>query len=120
MAKSTKTPSKPATDRAALWKRAENTGAATLADIRVAIDRIDGEIVALLAQRLRYTRDAARFKANEGEVAAPARVEAVVKRVIALGAERGVPKEIVEPVYRALVAASIEDQREIFRKIARR
>jgi isochorismate pyruvate lyase len=111
--------SEPATDRPALWQGGEPTGAATLADIRGAIDRIDGEIVQLLAERLRYTRDAARFKADEGEVAAPARAAAVVARVVALGAERGVPAEILEPVYRALVAASIEDQRKSFRRIAK-
>ncbi len=120
MTNSKKKSSEPATDRAALWRRDEATGAATLADIRAAIDRIDGEIVRLLAERLRFTRDAARFKADEGEVAAPARAEAVVKRVTALGAERGVPAGITGPVYRALIAASIEDQRKIFRRIARR
>jgi isochorismate pyruvate lyase len=120
MTKSKRKASEPAADRAALWQRDETTGAATLADIRASIDRIDGEIVALLAQRLRYTRDAARFKTNEGEVAAPTRAAAVVKRVVALGVGKGVPAEIVEPVYRALVAASIEDQRKVFRRIARR
>jgi isochorismate pyruvate lyase len=119
MTRSTKKSSEPATDRAALWQRGETTGAATLSDIRAAIDHIDGEIVALLAERLRYTRDAARFKANEGEVAAPARAEAVVKRVATLATARGVPAEIVEPVYRALVAASIEDQRKVFERIAK-
>ena len=119
MTRSKKKPSEPATDRAPLWKAEEATGAATLADIRAAIDRIDREIVALLAQRLRFTRDAARFKADEGEVAAPARAAAVVARAVALGVERGVPAEILEPVYRALVAASIEDQRKIFRRIAK-
>ena len=119
MTTSKKKSSEPATDAPARWQREDTTGAATLAEIRAAIDRIDGEIVTLLAERLRYTRDAARFKASEGEVAAPARAEAVVKRVAALGAERGVPAEIVEPVYRALVAASIEDQRCVFRRIAR-
>ena len=109
----------PAADRPALWQHAEATGAATLADVRAAIDRIDGEIVRLLAERLRWTRDAARFKADEGEVAAPERVEAVVARVRAMGAERGLPAEIVEPVYRALIAAAIEDQRRLFRRIAR-
>jgi isochorismate pyruvate lyase len=114
-----KKPSEPATDRAALWQGGESTGAATLAEIRAAIDRIDGEIVTLLAQRVRFTRDAARFKADEGEVAAPQRVEAVVARVTSLGVEKGVPAEIVEPVYRALIAASIEDQRKLFRRIAK-
>jgi isochorismate pyruvate lyase len=119
MAKSTKKPSEPSTDRAALWSRDETSGATTLGEIRAAIDRIDGEIVALLAARVRYTRDAARFKADEGEVAAPQRVEQVVARVAALGAEKGVPREIIEPVYRALIAASIEDQRRLFRRIAK-
>ena len=119
MTGSRKKSSEPATDRAALWKSGERTGAATLADIRAAIDRVDGEIVRLLAERLRFTRDAARFKADEGEVAAPVRAAAVVARAVALGAERGVPAEILEPVYRALVAASIEDQRKIFRRIAK-
>jgi isochorismate pyruvate lyase len=112
-------PSEPSADRAALWSRDETTGAATLGEIRAAIDRIDGEIVALLAARVRYTRDAARFKADEGEVAAPQRVEQVVARVAALGAEKGVPREIIEPIYRALIAASIEDQRRLFRRIAK-
>jgi isochorismate pyruvate lyase len=120
MTKSKGKSAEPATDAPARWQHEETTGAATLADIRAAIDRIDGEIVSLLAERLRYTRDAARFKADKGEVAAPARAEAVVKRVTALGAARGVPAEIVEPVYRALIAASIDDQRKVFRRIARR
>ena len=119
MTKSKKKSSEPAADRPALWQRDEATGAATLGEIRAAIDRVDGEIVRLLAERLVWTRDAARFKANEAEVAAPARAEAVVARVRKIGAERGVPPEIVEPVYRALIAASIEDQRRIFRRLAR-
>ncbi len=119
MTKPEKGSAEPATDAPARWARDESTGAATLAEIRAAIDRIDGAIVALLSERVRYTRDAARFKASEGEVAAPARAEAVVARAAALGAERGVPREIVEPVYRALVAASLDDQRAIFRRIAK-
>jgi len=109
----------PAVDRPALWQHEEATGAASLAEIRAAIDSVDREIVRLLAERVRHTRDAARFKADEGEVAAPKRVEEVVATVKALAAVRGVPAEIVEPVYRALIAASIEDQRRLFRRIAR-
>ncbi|HEY7608761.1 MAG TPA: chorismate mutase [Alphaproteobacteria bacterium] len=119
MKKSSRKCADPPTDRPPLGQHGSATGAANLAEIRAAIDRIDGEIVRLLAERLVWTRDAARFKANEGEVAAPARAAAVVARAVALGAERGVPAEIVEPVYRAMIAASIEDQRRIFRQIAR-
>ena len=109
----------PAVDRPALWKHEDATAAASLSEIRAAIDAVDREIVRLLAERLRHTRDAARFKTDEGEVEAPKRVEEVVAKVKARAAERGVPAEIVEPVYRALIAASIEDQRRLFRRVAR-
>ena len=116
---SNKKSGEPAVDRPALWQHEETTGAASLGEIRTAIDAVDREIVRLLAERLRHTRDAARFKADEGEVAAPKRVDEVIAKVKELAAERGVPAEIVEPVYRALIAASIEDQRRLFRRIAR-
>jgi chorismate mutase len=119
MTKRPKIPADPPTDRPALGQHGSATGAANLAEIRAAIDRIDGEIVRLLAERLVWTRDAAAFKADEREVEAPKRVEEVVARVCTIGAERGVPAEIVEPVYRALITASIEDQRRIFRRLAR-
>ena len=81
------------------------------------IDRIDREIVRLLAERLGYTRAAARFKADPREVAAPARVEEVIARVRALAAEHGLPPEIAEAAYRPLVAAYVADQQRLFARI---
>ena len=46
---------------------------ATLAQVRSNIDRIDRAIVALLAERGAYVKDAARFKRDSHQVAAPQR-----------------------------------------------
>lgn len=46
--------------------------AANLAEVRTNIDRLDDAIVALLAERAMYVKDAARFKRDAHQLAAPA------------------------------------------------
>ncbi|TAD88683.1 MAG: chorismate mutase [Alphaproteobacteria bacterium] len=88
------------------------TGTApTLNALRTEIDRVDAALVTLLAERARYTRDAARFKASLAEVSAPARVDQVLDRVRSRAVAAGLPLPIAEAVWRALITASIEDQR---------
>jgi isochorismate pyruvate lyase len=111
----------PSTTGPALWDLPPGTNAAPTADlgeVRVNIDRIDQAIVALMAERLRYTRAAARFKANPHEVAAPARVEEVIAKVRALAVDSGLPPEIAEAAYRPLVAGYIADQQRLFAAIS--
>jgi isochorismate pyruvate lyase len=111
----------PSTTGPALWDLPADANAAPVADlaeVRANIDRIDQAIIALLAERLRYTRAAARFKANPHEVAAPARVEDVIGRIRALAAVHGLPPEIAEAAYRPLVAGFIEDQQHLFAAIS--
>jgi isochorismate pyruvate lyase len=107
----------------ALWDLPDDAKAApvaSLAEVRANIDRIDRAVIALLSERLGYTRAAARFKANPQEVAAPARVEEVIAKVRALAAEHGLPPEIAEAAYRPLVAAYIADQQRLFERIGGR
>ena len=77
----------------------------SLAQVREQIDRIDAQIVQLLAERGGYVLAAARFKANPAEVRAPQRVEQVVARVRALAAAHGAMPDVVERIYRALIEA---------------
>ena len=79
-----------------------------LDDVRAEIDRLDRQIVALLAERAGYVRQAARFKPAREDVPAPQRVEAVIGKVRALAAEAGLDPALVERVYRAMIAAFIE------------
>ena len=61
----------------------------TLAQVREQIDRLDRDIVALLAERGRYVLAAAPFKRSTDEVRAPQRVEQVVAKVRALAVNTG-------------------------------
>lgn len=80
----------------------------TLADVRSAIDQIDVMLVGLLAERGRYVNEAARFKRNKAEVAAPDRVRQVIDKALNHAREMGAPPEVVEAVYRSMITAFIE------------
>lgn len=80
----------------------------SLADIRAEIDRLDRDIVARLAQRQRYVVAAARFKGSAAEVRAPDRVEQVVAQVRRLAQDHGASPDVIEQVYRQLIAGMTE------------
>src|SRR5690606_4455862 len=83
----------------------------TLADVRREIDRLDRDIVRLLAERGRYVLGAARVKRNDAEVQAPERDEQVVANVLRLAADDGAIPDVVERGYRALIAAYTDAER---------
>lgn len=92
--------------------------AKSLAELRNRIDEIDQSIVALLAERASCVRDAARFKRDHGEVAAPTRQAEVFARVRKL-AERDGPDfpdlpDLVEAAYRVLVAGFVATEQRLF------
>lgn len=96
--------------------------AENLAGLRREIDRIDAEVVRLLAERAMYVKDAARFKRDAFQVSAPARQAEVFARVRALaerenpdfnGGFEGLP-EVVEAAYRSLVAGYIACEQNYF------
>ena len=79
------------------------TDCQTLDEVRAQIDRIDGEIVALLAERTGYARQAGRLKLTVDDVRAPIRVEQIVARARRLAAELGAPPDLVERLYRTMI-----------------
>jgi isochorismate pyruvate lyase len=90
---------------------------ASLDEVRANIDRIDREIVQLMAERSSYVQQAARFKASSADVEAPARVEAVIRRVRAIASEEHVSPDIVEAVYRTMIACFVEQEKRDFDRI---
>ena len=88
----------------------------SLAEIRAQIDRLDQAMVELLAARGGYVLAAARFKRSEAEVTAPQRVEQVIARVRAMAQTQGASPDVVERVYRELIAAFTEAERDHWRK----
>lgn len=91
---------------------------ATLADVRANIDRLDDEIVRLIAERAMYVKDAARFKRDAFQVSAPARQAQVFDKARALATRhnRGFAnlEQVVDATYRAMVAAFIANEQTYF------
>ena len=85
---------------------------ANLAQVRENIDRLDRQIVALLAERGRYVKDAARFKRDAFQVSAPQRQQEVIDKVKALAEKEGAYPEVVEAAYRALIAGFIAREQQ--------
>jgi isochorismate pyruvate lyase len=92
---------------------------ATLGQVRENIDRIDRAIIGAMAERSKYVHEAARFKKNPAEVEAPQRIEQIVGKVKTLAAEDGLPPEVAEATYRAMVHAFTEYERGIVAEQAR-
>lgn len=86
----------------------------TLGAVRANIDRLDREIVGLLAERGRYVKDAARFKRDAHQVTAPARQAEVFAKVRALAEAAGGEPEVIESAYRALVAGFVAREQAYF------
>ena len=85
---------------------------ANLAEVRENIDALDRKIVALLAERGRYVKDAARFKRDAFQVSAPQRQQEVIDKVRALAEQEGAYPEVVEAAYRALIAGFIAREQQ--------
>src|SRR5690349_24495894 len=85
----------------------------SLGEVRDNIDRIDREIVRAMAERSKYVHEAARFKKSAAEVEAPQRVEQVVEKAKALAAQDGLPPEVAEATYRAMIRAFTDYERSV-------
>lgn len=82
----------------------------SLEEARKYIDRIDRDLVALIARRGVYVAQAARFKKDAADVQAPQRVEQVIAKVCDLARELGADPAVVEATWRAMVAAFIQSE----------
>jgi isochorismate pyruvate lyase len=82
----------------------------SIEDVRQHIDQIDRDVVALLAKRGKLVNQAAAFKKTTDDVRAPNRVEQVIAKVRAMANETGASPEVVEQVYRAMIAAFINEE----------
>ena len=83
---------------------------ANLDEIRAEMDAVDREIVALIARRVEYVRNAAKFKTNPATVAAPERVAAVLKTRREWGEAAGLNGDVIEGFYRELVHYSVSEE----------
>lgn len=78
--------------------------------VRNEIDRIDAQMLTLLAERGAYVKQAASFKRDAADVAAPQRVERVIAKVLDLAPELGADPHVAELTWRAMMAAFIQSE----------
>ncbi|GAX46650.1 chorismate mutase [Pseudolactococcus reticulitermitis] len=76
----------------------------SLAQVRAEIDKIDETLIALIARRGEFVKQAATFKKTAAQVAAPERMQQVIDKVTKLAADKGADIELVENLYRQMIA----------------
>lgn len=74
-----------------------------LNEVRENIDRIDKEIVKLVAERSIYVSQAANFKKDAEDVKAPQRVEKIIAKMRSLANDCDLNPNIIERVYREMI-----------------
>jgi len=86
----------------------------TMQEVRREIDRLDRELVKLLAERQGYIEQAGRIKGERSAVRDDARIEDVVEKVLAEAERAGLSPAIAEPLWRLLIEKSIEHEYTVF------
>lgn len=76
-------------------------------EVRAGVDRIDRELVALLAERFAHMRAAARIKPDRAMVRDEARKRQVIVQACAEAERLGAPADIIADLWDQLVEASI-------------
>ena len=80
----------------------------SLEEVRSNIERIDDEIIKLIAERGNYVIEASAFKKSEAGVKAPNRVEKVIKKARNRANEYGADPDMVEALYREMIARFVK------------
>ena len=75
----------------------------TLAELRTEIDRIDRELVHLIAERGSFVRRAAELKARREEILDPVRIEAILAEIRREAEALGLEPDVAEETFRAMI-----------------
>ncbi len=85
-----------------------------LEQVRENIDRIDNEIIKLIAERGTYVVQASAFKKNEEGVRDTGRVEKVIAKVRTKAEEYGANPDMVEALYREMISRFVSMEMKEF------
>jgi|TARA_B110000196_G_scaffold307643_1_gene307486 isochorismate pyruvate lyase len=79
-------------------------------DIRVEIDNMDRDIIAILGKRFEYVKSAAKFKTSETSVRAPERFKSMLEQRRVWASSEGLNPDAIEKMYRDLVNHFIKEE----------
>lgn len=87
-----------------------------LEEVRENIDRIDNEIIRLIAERGTYVVQASQFKKDEDGVKDTGRVEKVIAKARAKAEEYGADLDMIEALYREMISRFVNMEMSEFHK----
>lgn len=90
----------------------------SLEEVRSNIDRIDNEIIKLIAERGTYVMQASAFKKDEDGVKDTGRVEKVIAKVRSKAKEYGADPDMVEALYQEMISRFVSMELTEFQKKA--
>jgi isochorismate pyruvate lyase len=82
----------------------------SLAEVREEIDKLDDQIVELIAKRNNYIKQAARFKNTVDEVKAPDRIDAVIQRLRRKALDLDLSPNLVADLYTMMINEMVETE----------
>jgi len=82
-------------------------------DVRAEIDRIDQQLLALLAERHRYVTRMAEIKTDPHEAYDPVRIESIISRVRSRSVDLELDEDQAELVWRTLIDWNINYEKGI-------
>ncbi|MDE6781412.1 MAG: chorismate mutase [Ruminococcus sp.] len=88
----------------------------SLEEVRENIDRIDNEIIRLIAERGTYVIQASQFKKDEDGVKDTGRVEKVIAKVREKAKEYGADSDMIEALYREMISRFVNMEMSEFQK----
>jgi isochorismate pyruvate lyase len=88
---------------------------ASMEEVRAEIDRIDQKLVDLIGERFAYVDRAWQLKQSPAEARVPWRIQQVIDRVRARAAEKGLPPELAEALWRQMIGWFIQYEEEKLR-----
>ncbi len=88
---------------------------ANMDEVRAEIDRLDSALVDLMAERFTYVDRAWQLKNNPAEATVPWRIQQVVDKVRGHAADRGLPPELAEALWRQMIGWFIQYEEEQLR-----
>ncbi len=88
----------------------------SLEEVRSNIDRIDNEIIKLIAESTECVKQASSFTKSEDGGKAPKRVEAGIEKVREKAAEYGADSDMVELLYREMISRFVSMEMDEFKK----
>lgn len=88
----------------------------SLEEVRTNIDRIDDEIIKLIAERGKFVVQASSFKKDEESVKDAERVEKVIAKVMSKAKEYGADLDMAEALYREMISRFEDIERAEFHK----